>query len=157
MNEVALIGMESRVLADVLSALLHRNIAVNAIVTQPERMMINNVDLTVSHLKPGNPDMLADNLEGYHDAVIAFSDDLTDEAADNFALHHFGEMLTAVKSAGVSRLAVVGSPQSKAFFLGALERTEGFDWVFISTEGNFAERAVDEVLQPRHHSEEFVM
>lgn len=153
MKEVALLGMESRVFADVLSELLHRNIAVNAFVTNPEHLMIENVDLTVSLLDVEKPSVLTESLEGYHDAIMVFSDDQTDVKANDFALKYYLPMLKAAREAGVNRVIVVGSPESSAYFTADLRRQDDLDWVFISTEGAFATRAVDEAVAPRHHHE----
>lgn len=156
MKEIALMGMNSPVLADILSALLHRNMAVNAMVTNPEHLMIDNTLLTVSHVDGKSVDTMAEDLEGYHDAVMAFGDDFTNAESNEFTLHAFPNMVTAARRAGVSRIIVVGSPQSAAFFLGDLRRQDDIDWVYISTEGDFARHAADEVETPRHHREEYM-
>lgn len=153
MKEVALLGMESHVFADVLSELLHRNISVNAFVPNPERLMIDNVDLTVSLLDVEKPSALSESLEGYHDAIIAFSDNQTDVKANDFALKYYLPMLKAAREAGVNRVIVVGSPESAAYFTADLRRQDDIDWVFISTEGAFAARVADESVAPRHHHE----
>ncbi|MCM1032947.1 MAG: NAD(P)H-binding protein [Odoribacter sp.] len=155
MKEVALIGMDCQIFSDVLSAFLHRNIAVNAIVPNPEHVMIDDVDLTVSPLREGNVDSLVASLEGYHDAVMVFSDDQTDVEANNFALRNYSDMVSAARRAGVSRLIVVGSPEATAYFMGDLRRQNELDWVFISTEGDYADRTVNEVVLPHFHREEY--
>lgn len=156
MKEVALIGMDCRVFSDVLSSLLHRNISVNAIVPTPERVMLDNVDLTVSLLKPDDMDAMVKSLEGYTDAIMVFSDDQTDVEANNFALHNYNPMVHAAHVAGVKRLIVVGSPQAAFYFMGDLRRQNDIDWVFISTEGDFADRVAEELVSPKYHHEEYV-
>lgn len=156
MKEVALVGMNCRIFSDVLSALLHRNIAVNAIVPNPEHVMLRDVCLTVSVYKADNPGLLADSLEGYHDAVLVFSDDQTDIEANDFTLHNYAAMVSAARRAGVSRLIVVGSPEATAYFMSDLRRQKEIDWVYISTEGDFADRVVGELVSPKFHREEFV-
>lgn len=157
MKEVALAGLSSRIYAEVLSALLHRNMAVNAMVNNPERMMLDDVNLTTTHLDVANADRLAEMFEGYHDVIMVFNDDLTDAESNDFTLHHFAEMVNAARRAGVARVVVVGSPDSSAFFMGDLKRQDDIDWIFVSTEGNYAETVADEVMQPRYHREEVVL
>lgn len=156
MKEVALTGMTCQVFADVLSALLRRDIAVNALVTDPEKVMLDDTRLTVSLLDTGNKNALRESFEGYHDVIMTFSDDQTDAAANNFALHSYNEMVSAARQAGVGRLIVVGSPEATAYFMGDLRRQDDLDWVFISTEGDFADRAAEEVMHPHFHKEEYV-
>ncbi len=155
MYEVALLGRNSQILSDVLSALLHRNIAVNAMVDYPEHLMMNDVDLTVSHLDTGDKEALKKSLEGYREVILAFSDDQTDIEANDFALRYYAEMVTAAREAGVKRLIVVGSPNATAYFMGDLRRQDGLDWVFISTEGDFADRTAREIKNPHFHCEEY--
>lgn len=155
MYEVALLGRNSQILSDVLSALLHRNIAVNAMVDYPEHLMMNDVDLTVSHLDTGDKEALKNSLEGYREVILAFSDDQTDIEANDFALRYYAEMVTAAREAGVKRLIVVGSPNATAYFMGDLRRQDGLDWVFISTEGDFADRTAREITNPHFHCEEY--
>lgn len=156
MKEVALTGTTCQVFADVLSALLRRDISVNALVTDPEKVMLDDTKLTVSLLDTGNKDALRESFEGYHDVIMTFSDDQTDVAANDFALHCYNEMVAAARQAGVSRLIVVGSEEATAYFIGDLRRQDDIDWVFISTEGDFADRAAEEVLHPHFHKEEYM-
>lgn len=156
MKEIALTGMNGHVFADVLTQLLHRQQAVNAFVTNPEHLMLENSALTVSLLDAANKEVLKDSFEGYHDVVMTFEDDQTDREANDFILRNYVEMVNAAREAGVARLVVVGSPESEAFFMGDLRRHTDIDWVFISTEGDFARRAADEVLSPRFHREKYV-
>lgn len=57
--------------------------------------------------------------------------------------------------AGVARVIVVGSPESEAFFAGHLRRFDDIDWVFISTEGDYAGRTAGELVAPKFHKEVF--
>lgn len=156
MKEIALMGMNCRVFADTLSALLHRDINVNAMVPFPERVMLDDVKLTVTRLYVDNPEALKDELEGYHDVVMAFDDDQTDVEANDFALRYYKQMVNAARLAGVARLIVVGSPEASAYFMGGLRRIDGIDWVFISTENDYPGRVADEVEHPHYHREEYV-
>lgn len=156
MKEVALTGTICHIFADVLSALLHRGVSVHAFVTNPEHLMLDDDDLVISRLDADNKDQLRDSFEGYHDVILTFNDDQTDAESNNFTLHHYNEMVNAAREAGVSRLIVVGSPESAAFFMGDLRRRSDIDWVYISTEGDYADRAVREIVAPQYHREEFV-
>ncbi|MDO4320840.1 MAG: NAD(P)H-binding protein [Bacteroidales bacterium] len=156
MKEVALTGSNCHIFADVLSALLHRGVAVHAFVTYPERLMLDDVDLTVSRLDVDNKVELTHGFEGYHDVIMTFNDDQTDSESNDFTLHHYNEMINAAREAGVSRVIVVGSPESAAFFMGDLRRRDDIDWVFISTEGDYADRTAAEVVAPQYHREEYV-
>lgn len=157
MKEVALTGTNCHIFADVLSALLHRGLSVHAFTTVPEHVMLDDTNLVVSFLNVDNKDQLTHDFEGYHDVIMTFNDDQTDVESNDFTLHHYNEMVNAARDAGVSRIIVVGSPESAAFFLGDLRRRvdEKMDWVFISTEGDYADRAVGEVVAPQFHKEEY--
>ncbi len=155
MKEIALTGTNCHIFADVLSALLHRGIAVHAYVTYPERLMVEDVDLTVSRLAVDSPSTMHSDFEGYHDVVLTFNDDLTSSEDNDFTLHQFNPLITAAVEAGVRRVVVVGSPESAAFFMGDLRRRDGLDWVYISTEGDYAERVAQEVAAPHYHKEEY--
>lgn len=155
MKEVALTGSNCHIFADVLSALLHRGINVNAFVTYPERLMLEDINLTVSRLDVADSDELRRGFEGYHDVIMTFNDDQTDVDSNDFTLHYYNELVNAARDAGVRRLIVVGSPESAAFFMGDLRRRNDMDWVFISTEGDYADRAAREVVAPQYHKEEY--
>lgn len=156
MKEIALTGLSGHVFADVLSALLKRNVTVNAMVNNPERLMLDDVDVTVSHLDVTNKEELEHMFEGYHDVVMTFHDDLEDHDANTFVLDNYVKMVNAARNAGVARLVIVGSPESEAFFMGDLRRHTDIDWVFISTEGDFADHTAEEIVAPRFHREKYV-
>lgn len=155
MKEIALTGMNGHVMADVLGELLRRQLVINAFVSAPEHVMLDNDAVTVSHLDATNREALREGFEGYHDVVMTFEDNLQDHDANDFVLKHYVEMVTAARQAGVARLIVVGSPDSEAFFMGDLRRQNDIDWVFISTEGDYAVRTADEVVNPSHHREAY--
>lgn len=153
MKEIAITGLNGHVLADVLTALLHRGITVNAYVSNPERLMLDATNVTVSQLDANTKDALKESFEGYHDVVLTFDDDQTNHDTNDFVLQHYAEMVNAAREAGVSRIIVVGSPEAEAFFVGDLRRRDDIDWVFISTEGDYATRVADEVVEPHFHHE----
>ena len=153
MKEVAITGLGGQVFADVLSALLHRGLSVNAFIKNPEHLMLNYENLTISRLEIDTKDALKDSFEGYHDVIFTFDDDQTDHDANSFVLDRYDEMVNAAREAGVNCLVVGGAPQAEAFFVGDLRRRNDIDWVFISTEGDYATRAADEVIAPHFHHE----
>ena len=156
MKEIALTGLSGQVFADVLSALLHRGVTVNALVNNPERLMDTSTQLTASLLDVDSKDVLKSSLTGYDSAIFTFDDNLEDHDQNDFVLQHYNEMVNAARDAGIKRLIVVGSPESEYFFAGDLKRREvAPDWVFISTEGDYAKHAVDELLEPRTHNAVF--
>lgn len=155
MKEIALIGTTGRVFGDVLGALLAQGLTVNAMVDFPEKVMIEDTRLTVTHLPLGEHQKVVDALQGYHDAVLTYSDDLSDPYTNDMTLKYFVDTVTAARQAGVARVIVVGSPMSEAFFVTELRRLDDIDWVYISTENAYPERTAAEVVEPRFHREIF--
>lgn len=153
MKEIALIGTTNHVFGDVLGALLARGASVNAMVDYPEKVMLEDSRLTVTHLPVEEHDRVVEALEGYHDAVLTYNDDLSDPYTNDLTLKYFVDTVHAAREAGVARIIVVGSPDSQAFFVSDLRRLDDIDWVFISTEGDYPDRTVEEVVNPRFHSE----
>lgn len=154
MNEYALIGSNGPVMSHVMTQLLERGEGVNAMTLYPERVMLDNDRLTVSRLDIASKDTMRQALEGYHTAIIANETDLRNDELDNLILKHFAETVNAAREAGVERLVVIGAKESSAFYLGVLNRHNDLDWVFFTTEGDYAHAAVDEALRPRHHREQ---
>ena len=155
MKEIALAGINGHIFSDILSALLHRQVAVNAMVTNPEHLMVENTALTVTRLNTETKETLTEGFEGYNTVILAFGDNQLDKQANDFALKYYAELVNAVREAGATRLIVVGGYNAEAFFLGDLRRHNDIDWVYISTEGDYANRAADEALTPRFHREEY--
>lgn len=153
MKEIALVGTNNKVFADVLSTLLGRGLSVNALVDYPERVMVEDTRLTVSRMNFMDEEAMRSSFEGYHDAVLSYDDNLRDAAHNELALKSFAETLTAARQAGVARVVVVGGQYSEAFFVTLLKRIDDIDWVFISTEGDFSNRTADEVIKPNFHRE----
>lgn len=153
MKEIALIGTTNHVFADVLSVLLDRGLYVDAMVDYPEKVMLDNENLTVTHYPLGEHERMTELLDGYHDAVLTYNDDLSDEYTNDLTLKYFSDTVRAAREAGVKRIIVVGSPDSKAYFVSDLRRLDDIDWVFISTEGDYPDRTADEVVKPSFHRE----
>lgn len=155
MKEIALVGTVCHVQADVLGGLLARGLSVNAMVDYPEHVMIDDTRLTVTHLPLEDHARVVEALEGYHDIVLTYNDDLSDAYTNDLTLRYFIDTVHAAREAGVARVIVVGSPDSAAYFVTDLRRLDDIDWVFISTEGDFAGHVAEEVTQPHFHSEVF--
>ena len=148
MKEIALTGTLCRVYGDVLTKLLEKGLAVNAMIDNPEHLMIDNCALTITHLDLSNRENLRNELDGYTDCVMVFDDDLSNAEHNDFALRRFHEMVNAATEAGVKRLIVVASPDSTSFFAQDLRRRQDIDWLYISTENAFPERVYNELVKP---------
>ena len=153
MKEIALLSTTGHVFGDILGALLARGLSVNAMVDFPEKVMVEDSRLTVTHLPVQDHDRVREALEGYHDIVLAYNDDLEDAYTNDLTLKYFIDTVHAAREAGVARVIVVGAPQSTAYFVTDLRRLDDIDWVFISTEGDFPNRAADELIEPSFHRE----
>lgn len=157
MKEIALIGSNGPVMSHVMTKLLERGLSVNALTLYPERVMIDNTQLTVSRLDVASKDRVREALEGYNTVIIANETDLKNDDLDNLVLKYFAQTVTAATEAGVARVIVVGAKDSTAFYVTDLRRRDNIDWVFTNTEGDFAKRVIDEVVNPRYHREEMTM
>ena len=70
-------------------------------------------------------------------------------------LKYFVDTVLAARRAGVERVIVVGAQESEAYFLSGLRRLDNIDWVFISTEGDYAGRTAREIEEPTFHKEPY--
>ena len=151
MKEIALTGTTCRVFGDVLGSLPAQSLSVKAMVDYPEKVMVDDSRLTITHLPVEEHDKTIDEFRGYDTAVMTYNDDLQDAYTNDIALRYFSDTLHAAREAGVKRVIVVASPDSEAFFVSDMRRLDDIDWVFISTEGDFPGRTAEEVLHPRTH------
>ncbi len=151
-KEIALIGFGGNVFANTLSKLLKKGLSVNVLVPNPEHVMLEDSNLTVSHLDLYDKKALTDSLEGYNTVIIAFETDLTDHDMNDLVLQHYNEIVNAVIAASVVRLIVVGGKYSEEFYTLDLRRREHLDWVFISTEGNYPKYAYKQAVGPTVHA-----
>lgn len=152
MKEIALLGTVNHVHADVLGALLVRGYTVNTMVDNPEHVMLDDDRLTITHLPVEDHAKVVEMLTGYDTAVLVYNDDLSDAYTNDLTLRYFVDTVHAAREAGVRRIVVVGSLDSEAFFVSDLRRLDDIDWVYISTEGNYPDRTVEEVANPQFHS-----
>lgn len=145
-KEIALIGENGPVQANMLERLLQNGMDVNYLSAKAERVMLDTTNLTISQLNYETKDKLAKQLEGYDTVVIAYETDYTNAENNNFMLRTYSECVNAAINAGVRRLAVVGSPFSEAFLQGELNRHgDLIDGEYISTEGDYAGAVVNAV------------
>lgn len=151
MKEIALVGTTCHVFADVLGSLRAQGLGINAMVDYPERVMVDDISLTKTHFPVTDHAKVVNAFTGYDTVVLTYNDDLQDTYTNDLTLRYFVDTFTAAREAGVKRVVVVGSPNSEAFFVSDMRRTDDIDWVFISTEGDFAGRAAREVTEPRIH------
>ncbi len=153
MKEIALVGTNNKVFADVLSVLMARDVAVNAMVDFPEHVMVEDESLTVSRMDFYDEEAMREAFASYGSLVLTYDDNLLDVAHNNLALKTFADTLTAARKAGVGRVIVVAGQDSEAYFVSLLNRIDDIDWVFVSTEGDFPNRAADELIEPSFHRE----
>ena len=64
MKEIALVGTNNKVFADVLSVLLARDLAVNAMVDYPEHVMAEDTQLTVTRMNYYDEEAMRQSFEG---------------------------------------------------------------------------------------------
>lgn len=155
MKEIALVGTNCRVFADVAGELLANGLSVNAMLDFPEKLMFADDRLTVTHADLARHQSMVDAFRGYHDVVLTYNDDLSDHYTNDLTLRYFVDTVHAAREAGVARVVVVGAPESEAFFVSDLRRLDDIDWVFISTEGDYPVRATREVIEPSFNKEVF--
>lgn len=155
MKEVTLVGTTCHVFSEILTQLLERGLAIDALVDDPERLMLQRDNLMIGHIDAKNEANAAKALAGATDVILAYDDNLSNAEHNELTLKSFVPTLTAARQAGVKRVVVVGSPDSSAFFVSELKRIDDLDWVFVSTEGDFAKHSVDEIEKPLHHKSVF--
>lgn len=153
MKEIALIGANGPVMSAVLSKLLEKDLSVNALTLFPERVMVDNTRLTISRFDVTSKEATREALEGYSTLVIANETDLKNAQLDDLILKYFNQTINAAREAGAKRIIVVGAKESSAFYTGDLKRHDDVDWDFYDTEGDFATRVADEVVDPHYHRE----
>ena len=152
MKEIALPGTASRIFGDVLGQLLNPGLSVNAFVDEPEKIMLDDSRLTVSHLDVTDETKSREAFAGYDTAVLVYNDDLRDARTNELTLKTFTRTVHAAREAGVKRVIVVGSENSEAFFVTDLRRLDDIDWLFVSNVGPYAKRVRKEIEKPTRHN-----
>lgn len=100
MKEIALLGTTNHVFGDVLGALLAKGLTVNALVDYPEKVMLDDVRLTVQHLPVEESERVQEMLEGYHDVVLTYNDDLQDAYTNELTHKYFTDTVNAARRRG---------------------------------------------------------
>lgn len=153
-KEIALIGTDDRETGDILSRLMQHNIGVRFFTDTPEKVMVgDDSNVIVSGMDFYKHTLMEESLSGYHDAILVYNDDLSDAATNDLALKTFADTVHAARQAGVKRLIVVASPEATQYYTSTLRRLDDLDWVYISTEGDYADHAVGEIVAPSRHKE----
>lgn len=143
MKEVTLVGTTCHVFSEVLSQLLQSGMVINALVDDPEKLMLQRDNLIIGHIDARIEAKVAEALAGAEHVILTYDDNLSNAEHNELTLKSFVPTLTAARQAGVKRVVVVGSPESSAFFTSELKRIDDLDWKFVSTEGDFAKHAVE--------------
>lgn len=142
MKEIALAGINSPVLANILTALLEDGRSVDVFTTNPERMMLDTTNVTVNRFDYTDKLAEVQSFTGFDTVILAHGVDLTNDDVDNEILRYYAQTVNAAREAGVKRLIVVGNPDSEAFYRGELERRPELNSQFISTTGDYARAVV---------------
>lgn len=153
-KEIALIGTDDRQLADILTKLITKNIGVRIFTDTPEKIMVgDDANVIVSGIDFYNHNLIEESLSGYHDAILVYSDNLENPDTNDLALKTFADTVHAARQTGIKRLIVVASPEATQYYTSTLRRLDDLDWVYVSTEGDYADHAADEIAEPSRHKE----
>lgn len=148
MKEIALLGVTGPVYGNVLTGLLEDNLSVNAMVTDPEHVMLDTTNITVTRYDAYDKEASKRALTGYDTVIIAYETDYQNAANNDLMLDTYSKTVNAAIEAGVKNLIVVGGKFSEAFLTGELRRhSDLIDAKYISTEGNYAKAVVDELTK----------
>lgn len=162
MKNVVLIGASGFVGSAILNELLNRGHRVTAIVRNPEKIQVENANLTVVKADAANPDELAKIAQGKDAIISAYNPGWGNPRQYEETLENYPKIVEGAKRAGVKRLLIVGGagtlfvkpgvrlvdtgvlpdawlPGVKSlgeFYLNTLTQEKDIDWVFFSPAGN---------------------
>lgn len=165
MKKTALIGASGFVGSAILNELLSRGYNVEALVRNPEKITIENPNLTVKKVDVADEKALAEDLKGYDAVISAYNPGWTNPNIYNHTLQNYPRIVEAAKASGVKRLLMVGgagtlfcAPGLRVvdsgvipaeimdgvkslgkFYLDILTKENDIDWVFFSPAGAFVE------------------
>lgn len=160
-KKVVLIGASGFVGRAILKELLERGWQVQALVRDPQKILLKNPALTVEKVDVSDEKQLESALSGYADVISAYNPGWSNPAIYEDTLTNYPKILAAAKAAHVRRLLVVGGagtlfvapglrlmdngkipeailPGVRAlgeFYLNTLTKEDGIDWVFFSPAG----------------------
>lgn len=165
MKKTALIGASGFVGSAILNELLSRGYNVEALVRNPEKITVDNSNLTVKKVDVADEEALVKDLKGYDAVISAYNPGWTNPDIYNDTLQNYPRIVEAAKAAGVKRLLIVGgagtlfcAPGLRVmdsgvipaeimdgvkslgkFYLDILTKENDIDWVFFSPAGTFVE------------------
>lgn len=142
MKEIAILGTTGPVFGQTLTAFLENNYSVEALVTNPEKLMLDTTNVNIDRLDLSSELATEQQLAGYSVAVLAIENDLQNHDLNDLILRSFSPTVNAAIKAGVKRLVIIGGKDSEAFYLQELNRHDGLNYRFITTEGDYAAAAV---------------
>lgn len=167
MKKTALIGASGFVGSAILNELLARGYKVEALVRNPEKITVENPNLTVKKVDVADEKSLAEDLKGYDTVISAYNPGWTNPNIYSETLQNYPRIVEAAKEAGVKRLLIVGgagtlfcAPGLRVvdsgvipaeimdgvkslgkFYLETLTKENDIDWVFFSPAGAFVDGA----------------
>lgn len=167
MKKTALIGASGFVGSAILNELLTRGYKVEALVRNPEKITVENPNLTVKKVDVADEKELAEDLKGYDTVISAYNPGWTNSNIYSETLQNYPRIVEAAKEAGVKRLLIVGgagtlfsAPGLRVvdsgvipaeimdgvkslgkFYLETLTKENDIDWVFFSPAGAFVDGA----------------
>lgn len=167
MKKTALIGASGFVGSAILNELLTRGYKVEALVRNPEKITVENPNLTVKKVDVADEKELAEDLKGYDTVISAYNPGWTNSNIYSETLQNYPRIVEAAKEAGVKRLLIVGgagtlfsAPGLRVvdsgvipaeimdgvkslgkFYLETLTKENNIDWVFFSPAGAFVDGA----------------
>lgn len=164
-KRIALIGASGFVGSAILNELLNRGYQVDALVNHPEKIKVDNPDLTVGKVDVADCQDLEKALKGHDEVISAYNPGWANPNIYEETLSNYPKILNAAKAAGVKRLLIVGGagtlfvkpgirlidtgtlpaewlPGVKSlgeFYLNTLCQEKDIDWVFFSPAGNLGD------------------
>lgn len=162
MKNVILIGASGFVGSAILKEALYRGHKVTAIAPNPEKITVENPNLTIVKADATNPEILAELAKGKDAVISAYNPGWTNPRQYEETLKNYPKIVEGTKRAGVKRLLIVGGagtlfvapgvrlvdtgnlpaerlPGVKSmgeFYLDYLMKEKEVDWVFFSPAGN---------------------
>lgn len=162
MKNVVLIGASGFVGSAILREALNRGHRVTAVVPNPEKITIENPNLTVVKADATDPDTLAALARGKDAIISAYNPGWTNPRQYELTLENYPRIVEGAKRSGVERLLIVGGagtlfvkpgvrlvdtgvlpeawlPGVKSlgeFYLNKLMKERDIDWVFFSPAAN---------------------
>ena len=107
-KKVALIGASGFAGSAILKELLDRGYKVEALVRKPDKIRINNPNLSVKKLDVSDEQALVDALKGYENVISAYNPGWQNPHIYEDTLTNYPKILEAAKKAKVKRLLIVG-------------------------------------------------